>query len=153
MNSKEMWRRPSMVATSFLILYDYFPFGSGLASFGTFASGEYYSSIYEKYGIDRLWGLMKENPMFIADAYYPELAQFGIAGVILYFWVWIWIVKRGLIAQNKSKLDALIMFLVFIFFLIEGTSDATLTHNRGLFVMILLGMTFSNVTNRKSYII
>ncbi len=140
MNTKEMWSRPAMVLTSFLILYDYIPFGSGFGSFGTFASGEYYSPIYEKYGIDKLWGLTRENPMFIADAYYPELAQFGIVGVILYFGFWIWIARKGLAAQAVSKQNALIIILVFLFFLIEGTSDATLTHNRGLFVMILLGI-------------
>ena len=140
LNSKEMWSKPAMMVTAFLILYDYFPFGSGLGSFGTYASGEYYSSIYEKYGIDRLWGITRENPMFIADAYYPELAQFGIVGVIIYFGFWIWIVKRGLIIQTVSKQSALIIILVFLFFLIEGTSDATLTHNRGLFIMILLGI-------------
>lgn len=74
-----------MMLTSMQILYDYFPFGSGLGSFGTFASAEYYSPVYSAYGIDHLWGLSKDMPAFICDAFYPELAQFGVAGVILYF--------------------------------------------------------------------
>ena len=72
-----MWSRPAMMLTSIQILYDYFPFGSGLASFGTFASAEYYSPTYAVYGLDHLWGLSKEMPTFICDAFYPELAQFG----------------------------------------------------------------------------
>lgn len=65
--------------------YDYFPFGCGLGSFGTFASAEYYSPIYEMYGLNHIWGLSKNMPIFICDAFYPELAQFGIIGAILYF--------------------------------------------------------------------
>ena len=136
-----------MLATALLILCDYLPFGCGLGSFGTFVSGEYYSTIYEKYGIDRLWGLTKDNPSFIADAYYPELAQFGIVGVVLYFWFWMWIMKRGMALQPLSKLACLIVLLIFLFFLIEGTSDATLTHNRGLFIMIILGITLGRQQN------
>ena len=66
MNSREMWSRPAMMLTSIQILYDYFPFGSGLASFGTFASAEYYSPTYAVYGLDHLWGLSKEMPTFLS---------------------------------------------------------------------------------------
>ena len=47
MNSREMWSRPAMLFASGQIFYDYFPFGCGLGSFGTFASAEYYSPIYK----------------------------------------------------------------------------------------------------------
>ncbi len=81
MNSREMWSRPAMLLTSLRIFIDYIPFGCGLASFASFVSGEYYSSIYEAYGISHLWGISKSNPAYVADAYYPVLAQFGIIGV------------------------------------------------------------------------
>lgn len=138
--SNEMWSRPAMMVTSVDILLDYFPFGSGLASFGTFASSEYYSPTYAEFGIDHIWGLSKEMPSFISDAFYPELAQFGVAGVALYFGFWMWMLKKAtqqnLIIPKKS----LIIWLIFFFFLIEGTADATFTHNRGLFILIIAAM-------------
>lgn len=140
MNSREMWSRPAMMLTALLIFRDYLPFGSGLASFGTFVSGEYYSTIYSKYKIDGLYGITKENPMFIADAYYPELAQFGIIGFILYFAFWGWILKSGLKSETYNKPSMLLIIMIVLFFLIEGIADSTFIHNRGLFVMILLGM-------------
>lgn len=143
MNSREMWSRPAMMITGFLILKDYIPFGCGLASFGTFVSGEYYSSIYEKYGIDKLYGISKDNPAFIGDAFYPELAQFGVIGVILYFVFWVWIIKKGLKLQTISVKASFIVFLTFLFFLIEGIADSTFTHNRGLFMLVLLGIVLS----------
>ncbi len=140
MNSREMWSRPAMMVTACLIFVDYFPFGCGFGTFGTFVSGEYYSSIYGEYNIDKLYGLTKDYPAFIADAFYPELAQFGIVGFILYFWFWFWVVKKGVKLQKTNPKDFLLVISVFLFFLIEGVADATFTHNRGLFILILLGM-------------
>ena len=45
------------------ILLDYFPFGSGFASYASFASGVYYSPLYAEYGMDNIYGMTKN--------YYP----------------------------------------------------------------------------------
>lgn len=130
-----------MMITAFQILFDYFPFGSGFASFATFASGTYYSKTYAEYGIDHLYGISKEWPSFITDAYYPELAQFGIVGVSLYisFWITIMHQSRPLLQKGYYK-EFIIAVLICIFFAIEGIADATFVHNRGLFILMLLGL-------------
>ena len=148
-NAHQMWSRPAMMLTAFYLLLDYFPFGCGLGSFGTFVSGEYYSSIYEKYGLDQLWGLSKNKPDFISDAYYPELAQFGIIGVILYFTFWAWIIKISARKRFINMKQFLFTLLISLFFLIEGVADATFTHNRVLFILILLGMVLPSKYERK----
>lgn len=71
------------------VLMDYFPFGSGLASFATYASGVYYSPLYHKYGIDSGYGMSAANYSYIADTYFPLLAQFGIVGCALFVFFWI----------------------------------------------------------------
>ena len=65
-----------LYTTSIKILIDYFPFGSGFGSFATYASGLYYSHIYNQYGIENVWGISKNFYSFIADTYYPSLAQY-----------------------------------------------------------------------------
>ena len=137
MNSREMWSRPAMLFTSGQIFYDYFPFGCGLGSFGTFASAEYYSPIYEMYGLNHIWGLSKNMPIFICDAFYPELAQFGIIGAILYFFFWYTIIRKSA-SQNIQKSTCI--WMIFIFFLVEGIADSTFAHNRGLFILIILAL-------------
>lgn len=149
-NSEQMWSRPAMMLTGLQILYDYFPFGCGLASFGTFISGEYYSKIYSEYGIDHLYGISKDWPSFIADAYYPELAQFGIVGVVLYFFFWTWVIRQVIAKKIKSHKIIVLTLLIPIFFFIEGIADATLVSNRGVFIMILLGMVFTNITTSQT---
>lgn len=141
MNSREMWSRPAMMLASVRILGDYLPFGSGLASFGTFASGESYSAIYAQYGLDHLWGLTKENPMFICDAFYPELAQFGVVGVALYLLFWYLCLRRTPVLLRQGDLKGYyLVWCIFLFFLIEGIADTTFTHNRGFFMLTLMGV-------------
>ncbi len=149
MSSGVTWSRSAMMFTSFLIIKDYFPFGTGLASFGTLASGEYYSKTYKEYGLDSLWGISKDKPDFIADAFYPELAQFGIIGVILYWGFWIYLLKCVIKTQRSQRKQFIIVILAFVFFAIEGFGDATFTHNRGLFVLILMGMVLPDKVEKR----
>ena len=54
---------------------------------------------------------------FIADTYYPSLAQFGIIGIILYISFWIYILKKA-ISFNKgykqTKLLTIVLLIVHI---------------------------------------
>lgn len=131
-----------LYATALLIFRDYLPFGSGFASFATHSSGEWYSKIYQEYEIDGVWGISKSYHKFIADTYYPSLAQFGIAGVLLFAAFWIYILSlavRSFKRTNNPKLITIII-LVIGFMLIENVADATFTSNRGLFMMMFLGL-------------
>ncbi|MDR0895075.1 MAG: hypothetical protein LBN06_07230 [Prevotellaceae bacterium] len=147
LNSREMWSRPAMMLTAGQILVDDIPFGSGLASFGTFASAEYYSPIYAKYGIDGLYGISRATRFFITDAYYPSLAQFGIVGVGLYVLFWASMLRKGYQGISPERMKGwTIILLSFLFFLIEGIADATFTHNRGLYMLILTALTLNDLT-------
>lgn len=149
-DDKDLMARFVLYATSFLILADYIPFGSGFASFGTHASAVYYSDIYTKYGIDNVWGLSKSFNKFIADTYYPSLAQFGLIGVLLFFFFWVYIIGKSIKHSkiiNDSKLLT-ITILIIGYILIENIADASFTSNRGLFMMIFLGLVASNLKER-----
>ncbi len=151
---KDLMARFALYATSLLILQDFMPFGSGLASFGTHASAVYYSNIYTQYGIDSVWGLSKSFNKFIADTYYPSLAQFGIVGVVLFLLFWIHIIKKSIkysLNINNPKLLT-ITILIIGYILIENIADASFTSNRGFFMMTFLGLIAANqkTENNKS---
>ena len=143
---KDLLARFVLYATSFKLFVDYLPFGTGLASFGTHASGVYYSNIYTKYGIDSVWGLSKSFNKFIADTYYPSLAQFGIMGVILFFLFWIYIILKSIRNSRITEDSKLftITCLIIGYLLIENIADASFTSNRGLFMMMFLGLVAAN---------
>jgi len=152
-NAGELWARPALYGISFLILIHYFPFGSGFGSFATYTSAQYYSNIYAKYHIDKLWGLSKDHPTFIADTFYPSLAQFGIIGVILFFYFWIRILKVSFIYKKKYGMDKryIIVSLIVAFFAIECIADSTFTHNRGFVMLVILGLTLSEMRSSLKY--
>ena len=95
--SSERKARPESFKTAGTIIFsDYIPFGSGLASFGTNAAAKFYSPLYYKYNLSNIWGLYPENPMFLADAFYPVLAQYGMVGLFFFLWFWIRRYKQAL---------------------------------------------------------
>lgn len=146
---------PDMIArfvlyyTSGDILMDYFPFGSGLASFATYTSGEYYSDIYLQYGIDNVWGLSKSYTSFISDTYYPVLAQFGMVGVGLFVLFWGYIVKNAIVLykQHPAKKPQMMIVIILIvgFLAIENTTTSTFVAQGGFFVMMMMGLILSNM--------
>ena len=131
------------------ILRDYFPFGSGLASFATHSSGEYYSDIYMKYGIENVWGISKSYTSFISDTYYPSLAQFGIIGVILFILFWLYIAGKAVNLYRKSDYTLskhIVAILLIIGFLaIECTTGSTFIAQGGFFTMMMMGMILSDM--------
>ena len=148
---KDMVARYILYANAPEIMKDYFPFGSGFATYGTWASGLYYSHIYADYGIDNVWGMTKDYYSFIADTYYPSLAQFGVVGVLLHIIFWIYVLRKAFRfskATNNIHLLAMVV-LIIGFFAIEGTTDSTFTTHRGFFILMILGLILGNL--KKDY--
>ena len=144
--TEDLYARMALYYFSRTVFMDYIPFGSGFASYATYASGVYYSPIYEQLSMNNLYGLTKADPKFMSDTYYPALAQFGFIGVFLFFLFWGNLVYKGMKAYNDNcKKEVIIAFMIIAFFIIECTSDSTITHNRGIFLMMLLGVIFSDI--------
>ena len=142
----DLFARMALYYFSIYVLMDFIPFGSGFATYATYASAEHYSPVYVKYGMNKMYGLTKAAPDFVADTYYPALAQFGFVGVVLFFYFWVYLAKKAIRAYAKGyRKESLIAIMIIIFFLIECTSDSTITHNRGMFMMMLAGLVFSDM--------
>lgn len=138
--------RLTLYMTSIEVLRDFFPFGSGFASFASYSSGVYYSPLYFKYGIDKVWGMNSTDYSYIADTYYPCLAQFGIIGILLFIYFFFFIFRKAYLLFKKTQepKNFIISSLIIGYFLIESIADATFTGHRGLFMMMILGLTFAN---------
>lgn len=138
--------RSMLYITAAIILKDYFPFGCGLGSFANHASRVWYSQLYDKYGISRLHGMTRENPSFIADTYYPVMAQFGVAGIaiIAAFWIKRYREIKSLCDHTLYKTGLSIM----LFMAIESFADTTLIGNRGGMLMLLLGIICGKARNQ-----
>ena len=130
--------RPMTYKTSLKILFDYWPFGSGMGSFACNGAWQYYSPLYFKYNLDGIWGLNPNAGGFICDAYYPTLAQFGFVGVFFFCWFW----KRRLaafdiIADMRYYRVAMITFCCLA---IEQTADSSWLSGKGMGYCMLIAL-------------
>lgn len=119
------------------IYLDYFPFGSGLASYASWSSGEYYSPIYDKYNISHVYGMTEDSYSFIADTFFPSLAQIGIMGTILFC---VFFIKRIKEINNSPymhlyKAGILIIFFIFI----ESLASPMFVSDRIFIPIFILG--------------
>lgn len=136
--------RPMMYKTAPKVFMDYFPFGSGLGTFGTSASAKtYYSPLYYKYDLSEIWGMSpSDHGAFNADSFYPCLAQFGFFG--LFFFIVFW--KRRLLAINNiyDMRYYKIAIMAFLCLAIENIGDTSYLSGRGMVYFMLIAMCLSN---------
>lgn len=135
--------RPALYVGMILTLIDYPLFGSGFASFGTVPSGpEYnYSSLYEQYGLNNVWGLSIEKSDFIADAFYPGLAQFGLIGIVLFILCLVWLYKKlKLVHRYNGIVPYIIGVIIIIAILIDSTSSRGITSLFGEYLFSIMGI-------------
>ncbi|MCF0204043.1 MAG: hypothetical protein HUK12_01865, partial [Muribaculaceae bacterium] len=146
LNSEERvqnFARPALYYGAFCLLLIHPIFGSGLASFASFASttSVNYSLAYAKVGLDKVWGLSPTFDDFICDAFYPTLAQFGIVGIVLIVWLYVWIVRKTRVLRdnNGSKLYA-VGLLCVCYIAIQNVAATSLMQSDGMYAMLILGM-------------
>ncbi len=131
--------RPATYETGIQIMFrDYIPFGSGLGSFGTAAAAKEYSPLYYKYELDKVWGLTPDNPMFLADAFYPTLAEYGLVGLFFFLWFW----KKRLWEANRiTDIVHYRMALMSILALaLESTADSSYLSGKGMGYFMILAV-------------
>lgn len=145
----EAMARPATYETGIKIMFkDYIPFGSGFGSFGTAAAAKEYSPLYYKYQLNTIWGLNPENPMFLADAFYPTLAEFGLVGLFFFLWFW----KRRLWKANKiHNLIYYRMALMCILALaLESTADSSYLSGKGMGYFMILALCLNSAGVKKT---
>lgn len=139
-NDEEGMARPLMLKAAWKMLWDYFPFGAGLGTFGTAASAVYYSPLWAKYGLDRIWGIGDFNGVigFHCDAFFAAFAQIGWVGI--YFFVIFW--KRR-IKQFDAIVDMRyyrVAMMAFFCTFIEWFGDSAFFSGKGMGYLMLMGV-------------
>ena len=136
--SNEALARPMTYKTSLQILWDYFPLGPGMGTFASWGAAEYYSPLYYTYHLNNIWGLQPHFYVFIADAFYPTLSQYGIVGIVLFYIFW----KRRLSAFNEIEDMKYyrIALLTFFCLAIEQTADTSWLSGKGMGYCMLIGL-------------
>ncbi len=146
LGAQDRLARPETFRIAFTeILWDYFPFGSGMGTWGCAAAADYYSPLLYKYNMNTVWGCYPENPMFVADAFYPTLAQLGMVGIFFFCVFW----KRRLKAFNKIQDMRYyrVAWVTFFCLAIEQTADTSFLSGKGMGYCMLIALCLNSNRN------
>jgi hypothetical protein len=139
---------------AFEIAADYFPYGSGQGTFGSYPVGKNYSKIYTDYGLDKTYGFRKEDALsntsnFIFDTYWSHiLGEMGFIATFFYLWLWFYPLKTSknlFQSENQdAKLFAFLNSLIIIVIFVQ--SFALSIPEQLTFIMLYAGL--GSITNR-----
>lgn len=109
------------------VFCEYFPLGSGFASYGSNAAHEYYSPLYLKFGFQHVWGLSRKFGFIANDNFWPMIfAQFGFIGTVFYVLMFLGILKDLFIINiRKNELISLILIIGYLLFSSVGSNIIT----------------------------
>lgn len=124
------------------LLLDYFPFGSGLASYATWFSGVYYSPLYGLYNIDHVYGITEDYYDFIADTFFPALAEIGVVGIWAFFNFWVRRYRNSIrkLKNGNDLFQYKLLLIIVSYYFIESIAAPTFVTNYGILPMIILAL-------------
>lgn len=111
---------------------NYFPFGSGFATYGSDQAARVYSRLYYQYGFNKLNGMNPDNPAFLSDTFWPmAIGQFGWVGSILYAIVYL----RAFLTLNNDKFSnekRAFVYACYLQYMIHAIGSAILSSSAGM---------------------
>lgn len=132
--------RVTLIRYGFVTANNYFPFGTGFATYGSDMAAKYYSKLYYLYGFDKMWGLSIDYPMFLNDCYMGMLfGQFGYFGSILFaaIIVLIFIPIKNIVLDKKVKALTISLFIGIV---VSAIATAIIKSSIGVYIFAVLGL-------------
>lgn len=140
--------RKALYVFSPIIAAAYFPFGSGIGTFGSWYSRENYSDLYFEYNLYRVQGLQPHFPDWITDTYWPSiLAESGFIGftiiVLLNLYILLFLFKKNKGSSNDNGFIYITVFFVMVHTLIDSMGEQIYNSApQFLLISILVGISF-----------
>lgn len=132
--------RYRLIYYGFVTANTYFPLGSGFATYGSDFAVRNYSELYYRYGFNNMWGLSKEDPLFLNDNYLGMVVgQFGYFGLILFLVIMIKIFKIVNIS-NIYKTQKFWALAIYFTIAVSMIASATAKSCMGVFATIFLAL-------------
>lgn len=116
--------RSRLTLDSLTIAKESFPFGKGLATFGTDTARNFYSPLYIRFGYSDIYGLGGANLNYLTDTFWPAiLGQYGIFGLFTFGLILRSLFSRLIRLLKINRTCALAFFILFVYLLIATTSS------------------------------
>ena len=132
--------RSVLTRTSFVILKDYFPIGTGFGTFASAQASKQYSPVYLKYGLNYVHGLSMNRTSFGSDTFWPIIiGQTGFIGTIC-FVITIGVLFLRILKVRKVSISAYAAgIFMFVYLMISSTSEPAFNNSISIPLAMLLG--------------
>ena len=136
--------RWALTSTSFQIMQDYFPIGTGFGTYASSAAIEHYSPVYYKYGLNMVWGLSEDYNLFASDTFWPIIiGQTGALGLTCFVGVLVLLFVRlkKIRVQNVRAYAAALFALAYI--MICSTAEPAFHNSVSVPLAMMMGYAFT----------
>lgn len=141
--------RGVLMLTGLQIANNNFPFGSGLGTFGSYASRLNYSELYYMYDLSGLWGLSPTFSAFITDSYWAMIiGEFGYLAALMNIMLFFSLIK--ITSFLKIKLIRLIVSIPLLYLVISSPVDTAIMSNSSLPLMFMSALLISIEMKQKN---
>lgn len=138
--------RSVLTQTSFKIMKDYFPIGTGFGTYGSAVAGEHYSPVYVKYGFLQVHELggNEQGWGFFSDTFWPIIiGQTGFIGIVCYVTVLVLLFMRILRLRKRNIYAYVTGLFIFAYIMISSTSEPAFNNSVTIPLAMMLGYFFS----------
>lgn len=152
--SSQTSARSQLYETGVKIADQHAPFGVGFGRFASAPSRDYYSDVYDLYGLSRVWGLSREFPRFIADTSWPSvMGETGYGGLAVFILGLLALAIVGVTtlraARGPGAMAPLALLCALAVLVVDSTGNPNLFSWNAITVIALLaGATFAHAPAR-----
>ncbi len=144
------YARGELARQAIAVANDYFPFGTGFATYGSAVTSQIdnYSPLYYTYGLSTVWGLAPGAASFLSDTFWPTvLAQFGYFGLTAFAALLITLFVMCYKAGGGSRLPVI---CIFAYLLISSTSESSFFNPSAVYLAMCAGLAICPAGERRS---
>lgn len=141
--------RSVMLLTSFLILKDYFPIGTGFGTYASHSAAVNYSPVYIKYGFNSIYELRNSSVgTFFDDQFWPIIfGQTGAIGTLCYIYIIAYIFKRIQRLYRKDLYAYLSGLFVLVYLLVSSIAEPAFNNSVATPLALVLAMAMKKSAN------
>ena len=141
--------RSVLLITSFKILKDYFPLGTGFATYASHTASVIYSPVYIKYGFLNVWDLNPNNPMaFFDDSFWPIIiGQTGVIGTVGYIICQATLIRGCLLLTKSNKYMNVGVVFIICYLFISSIAEPAFNNSVAIPLGYVIGIILKSSTN------
>lgn len=142
--------RAILLKYGIVTMKDYFPLGTGFATYGSSEAAKNYSQLYIQYGFNDEYGINYNDRQYLSDNYWPSImGQFGAIGLVIVAFLIINLVKSIIKRNKQNKYNLLASIMILICILSASFVTSSMVHFTTVGLFFIIGLVSEKIDNKQ----